>query len=191
MAELFITLTILLIYQVTVRKPIPYYPNTVWVDLNPIEHGHHSTPSYLSGYLCSQDVLFRFHGDARGGGCQALTLVICGGAGHSRLDGTGFQVSPIPKSQDGVFCSGWYNMGLTEKRSLAQGICVTVYCSIVILYTHHNVNFLYWLCVGISRSFILWLSLYWRCHLMGIYLVYCICCATLISYLHTGLCMHR
>ena len=64
-------------------------------------HAHSSSP-HLSGYLCSQDALLGFHGDARVGGCQVLDAVVGGRAGRPWLAGSWLPFGPVPKSLDGV-----------------------------------------------------------------------------------------
>lgn len=62
-----------------------------------------SLSSYLSRYLCPQNVLLCFHSDARGSGCQVWAMVVRCWTGHSRLTGPRFHIRSVSKGLNGIF----------------------------------------------------------------------------------------
>lgn len=79
--------------------------SSVWGQLHCCLCFQLSVSSHLSRYLCLQNILLCFHGDARRGGCQVLALGICHWAWHPRLTGTSFHIWSISEGQDGIFCN--------------------------------------------------------------------------------------
>lgn len=82
---------------------VPVSINSPLCLANGTSHFQSHISSHLSRYLCSQDVLLCFHGNAGGAGRRVGDLVVHGRTGHPRLTGARFYIRSIPESLDGIF----------------------------------------------------------------------------------------